>query len=290
MSVRPTDFHHPSCSIREDSMTEETSNLGNDLVTVERRGHVLLITINRPAQRNAVNSKVHAGVGDALEAAANDPEIRCVIVTGAGDKAFCAGADLVALSRGESVAPDDPVKQRWGFAGIANHPISKPVIACVNGDALGGGLEITLACDLAVAVDGARFGLPEPKRGLFAAAGGVFRLPEQLPRKIAMEMVLTGDPISAERALALGLVNALAPRAALLDTAFALAERIAINAPLSVQASKRVALGIVDGQIAAEAESWAQNGRAMKIVFTSEDMREGTAAFAEKRAPAWRAR
>ena len=266
------------------------SALGNDAVTVETRGNVMLITINRPEARNAVNARVHEGVGDALEAADKDAEIRCVIITGAGDKSFCAGADLVALSRGESLAPDDKVKQGWGFAGIASHAISKPVIACVNGTALGGGLEITLTCDLAVAVDSAQFGLPEPKRGLFAAAGGVFRLPEQLPKKIAMEMILTGDPISADRALALGLINAVAPREQLLDTAFALAERIAVNAPLSVQASKRMAQGIVAGHVARDDAPWAQNRAEAKIVFTSEDSREGPKAFAEKRSPVWKAR
>lgn len=266
------------------------TQLGNEAVTVETRGNVMLITINRPEARNAVNRFVHEGVGDALEAAEADSEIRCVIVTGAGDKSFCAGADLVALSRGESLAPDDPAKQKWGFAGLVSHPISKPVIACVNGHALGGGLEITLSCDLAVAVDTAQFGLPEPKRGLFAAAGGVFRLPEQLPKKIAMEMILTGDPISAARALELGLINAVAPREALLDTAFALAERIAVNAPLSVQASKRMAQGIVDGHVAREDSAWAQNRAETRIVFTSEDSREGPKAFAEKRAPVWKAK
>lgn len=266
------------------------SALGNDAVLVETRGHVMLVTINRPEARNAVNRHVHEGVGDALAAADGDAEIRCVIVTGAGDKAFCAGADLVALSRGEALAPDDKVKQAWGFAGLVAHAISKPVIACVNGDAFGGGLEITLACDLAVVVDSARFGLPEPKRGLFAAAGGVFRLPEQLPKKIAMEMILTGDPISAERALALGLVNILAPREGLLDAAFALAERISVNAPLSVQASKRMAQGIANGKVAREESAWAQNRAESKIVFTSEDSREGPTAFAQKRAPVWKAR
>ena len=266
------------------------SELGNQAVTVETRGHVMIVTINRPEARNAVNRHVHEGVGDALHAADNDADIRCVIVTGAGDKAFCAGADLVALSRGEALAPDDKTKQAWGFAGLVSHAISKPMIAAVNGDALGGGLEITLACDLAVAVDSARFGLPEPKRGLFAAAGGAFRLVDQLPKKIAMEMILTGDPIPADRALALGLVNALSPRDALIDTALALAERIAVNAPLSVQASKRVAQGIVDGKVAREEASWAQNRAESKIVFTSEDSREGPKAFAEKRAPAWKAR
>lgn len=266
------------------------TQLGNDAVTVETRGNVMLVTINRPEARNAVNRFVHEGVGDALEAAEHDPEIRCVIVTGAGDKSFCAGADLVALSRGESLAPDDKAKQAWGFAGLVSHAISKPVIACVNGHALGGGLEITLACDLAVAVDTAQFGLPEPKRGLFAAAGGVFRLPEQLPKKIAMEMILTGEPISAARALELGLINAVAPREGLLDAAFALAERIAVNAPLSVQASKRMAQGIVGGQVAREEAAWAQNRAESKLVFTSEDSREGPKAFAEKRAPVWKAR
>lgn len=273
-----------------EAMTDLGTTPGNEAVLVERRGHVMIVTINRPEARNAVNAAVHEGVGDALAAADADPDIRCVIVTGAGDKAFCAGADLVALSRGERLSPADPAKQAWGFAGIVSHPISTPVIAAVNGSALGGGLEIALACDLAVAVDTARFGLPEPKRGLFAAAGGVFRLPEQLPRKIAMEMILTGDPIDAERALALGLVNALAPADRLLDAALSLAARIADNAPLSVQASKRMAQGIVDGSVAREDAAWKQNRLESCLVFSSEDSREGPKAFAQKRAPVWQAR
>lgn len=266
------------------------TELGNDAVRVETRGHVMIVTINRPEARNAVNADVHEGVGDALEAADADPEIRAVIVTGAGDKAFCAGADLVALSRGESLAPDDPAKQAWGFAGLVSHPVSTPTIAAVNGHALGGGLEIALACDLVVAVDTARFGLPEPKRGLFAAAGGVFRLPEQVPKKIAMEMILTGDPISAARALELGLINAVAPAAELMDAAIALAGRITPNAPLSVQASKRMAAGIVDGKVTREEAAWQQNRAESRIVFTSEDAREGPRAFAEKREPIWKAK
>ncbi len=266
------------------------TELGNDAVTVERNGHVMIVTINRPEARNAVNRFVHEGVGDALEAAEHDPEVRCVIVTGAGDKSFCAGADLVALSRGESLAPEDPAKAAWGFAGLVSHAISKPVIAAVNGHALGGGLEITLACDLAVAVDTAQFGLPEPKRGLFAAAGGVFRLPEQLPKKIAMEMILTGDPITAQRALELGLINAVAPAGGLIESALKLAERIAVNAPLSVQASKRMAQGIIDRGVPREEAAWKQNRAETKIVFTSQDSREGPKAFAEKRAPVWQAK
>lgn len=263
------------------SLSEES------VVLREQHGHVMVITLNRPAVRNAVNAAVHEGVGSALVAAERDPQVRCVIITGAGYRAFCAGADLVALSRGESVVSSDPVKQGWGFAGVTRHPISKPIIACVNGDALGGGLEIMLACDLAVAVDTARFGLPEPRHGLFAAAGGVFRLPGQIPKKIAMEMILTGEPIGADRALALGLVNALSPRERLLDTAFSLAQRIATNAPLSVQWSKRVAEGIDDDHIPHEVPAWARNLVAKQAVFSSEDMREGTRAFAEKRMPFW---
>lgn len=259
-------------------------------VLVEQREHVLLVTLNRPEVRNAVDRFVHEGVGNALELAEHEPAIRCVIITGAGDKAFCAGADLLALSRGEPLMPADRDKRKWGFAGIASHPISKPTIGCINGDAFGGGLEIALACDLAVAVDTARFGLPEPKRGLFAAAGGVFRLPRQLPYKIAMEMILTGDPIDAQRALALGLVNTLSPRETLLDAAFALAARIAANAPLAVQAAKRVANGIIAGAVAEEEDAWALSNQEIIAILSTQDLREGTRAFAEKRPPNWSAR
>ena len=259
-------------------------------VLVDRRADITIITINRPEARNAVDARVHEAVGDALEAADADCDVRAVIVTGAGNRTFCAGADLVALSRGERLVPNDPVKVAWGFAGLIRHPISTPVIAAVNGHALGGGLEITLACDLAVAVEDATFGLPEVKRGLFAAAAGVFRLPEQVPRKIAMELILTGDPISARRALELGLINAIAPRERLLDVALELAGRIAVNAPLSVQASKRLAQGIVEGVVPREESAWSQNRAESRLVFSSADSREGPKAFAEKRAPVWLAR
>ena len=173
-------------------------------VLTERRGRVLLVTLNRPAARNAVNLAVTLGLGDALEEAEHDRDIWAVIVTGAGDKAFCAGADLKAISRGESLAPADPARAAWGFGGYVTHHISKPTIAAVNGFALGGGTEISLASDLVVAADTASFGLPEVKRGIYAAAGGVFRLPAQIPKKVAMEMILTGEPITAQRALELG--------------------------------------------------------------------------------------
>ncbi|MGE3301557.1 MAG: enoyl-CoA hydratase-related protein [Hyphomonadaceae bacterium] len=259
-------------------------------VLVEREGHVLVVTINRPDQRNAVNKDVHLGIGMALEEADHDPNIWAVILTGAGDKAFCAGADLKAVSRGERLAPDDPAQQAWGFAGYVTHHISKPTIAAVNGFALGGGTEITLASDLAVAADTASFGLPEVKRGILAGAGGAFRLRAQLPPKIAMEMLLTGDPIPAPRALELGLINAVAPQAQTVEAALKLAARITVNAPLSVQASKRIALGMVKGRIAREDEGWALTRDEAAMVMRSEDAKEGPLAFAEKRAPVWKAR
>ena len=184
-----------------------SAQLGNEAVLVEVRDHVMTITLNRPEARNAVNLQTHLGVGGALEAAEADADVRAVIVTGVGDQAFCAGADLKAISKGERLTPENPEQAAWGFAGLVKHHISKPLIAAVNGLALGGGTEITLACDIAIASDTAAFGLPEVKRGILAGAGGAFRILDQLPRKIAMELLLTGDRISAAKAFELGLVN-----------------------------------------------------------------------------------
>lgn len=258
------------------------------VVRSERRDHVLLITIDRPEARNAVNAAVSTQLGRALHQADTDPEIRVVVLTGAGDRSFCAGADLKAVTRGEDIFPVE--NREWGFAGLVQHPVSVPLIAAVNGAALGGGLEIALACDLVVAAAHAQFGLPEVKRGLIAAAGGAFRLPAQLPHRVAMEMMLTGDPITAERALDLHLINRVVPADGLLDAALGLAAAIAANAPVSVQASKRVALGISAGTRPAEVERWRVNDEEMITVMTSEDAMEGPRAFAEKRDPVWKAR
>jgi crotonobetainyl-CoA hydratase len=266
------------------------SDPSNSAVLVERRGHVMVLTLNRPEVHNACNLAMWLEAGEALEQAAADPEVRVVVVTGAGERTFSAGADLKAIMRGEPARPDDPVKASWGFAGIANHPISKPIIAAVNGNALGGGTELVLGCDLAVAVETARFGLSEVKVGLFAAGGGVFRLGRELPPKLAMEMILTGDPIDAHRALELGLINRVVPHAQLMETALALADKIAANAPLSVQASKRLARRIINGAFADEPEDWRHTEEEMAKLSTSEDAREGPRAFAEKRAPVWKAR
>ena len=271
-------------------MTENAAADEKAAVLVDRRDKVMIVTINRPEARNAVNTAVSVGVGDALAEAEADRGIWVVIITGAGDLAFCAGADLKAVSRGESIVPVDGERAAWGFAGYVSHPISKPTIAAVNGFALGGGTELALASDLVVAAEGASFGLPEVKRGIYAGAGGVFRLPAQVPSKVAMEMILTGEPISAQTALELHLINAVVPRAKLLDAALALAARICANAPLAVQTSKRVALGIVDGRIDAEAASWALNAKEARALHHSRDAQEGPKAFAEKRTPVWEAR
>ncbi len=254
----------------------------------ERRGNTLVITINRPEARNAVNQAVSIGVGDALEQAQANPEIRAVVITGAGDRSFCAGADLKAISRGENLF--HPAHPEWGFAGYVRHFIDKPCIAAVNGTALGGGTELALASDLVVAADSASFGLPEVKRGLIAAAGGAFRIVEQLPRKVALELLFTGDPITAADALRWGLINQAVPAGTELDAALALADRITGNAPLAVQASKRVAYGADDGAVSADEQGWQRVYREIATLIRSEDAKEGPLAFAEKRPPVWKAR
>ena len=265
-----------------------TDGVTGPAALVERRGHVMIITINRPEARNAVNAAVSTAVGDALHDAQQDPDVRVVVITGAGDKSFCAGADLKAISRGENLFhPEHP---KWGFAGYVRHFIDKPTIAAVNGTAFGGGTELALASDLVVACERAQFGLPEVKRGLIAAAGGVFRLVEQLPRKVALELMYTGDPMSSADALKWGLINQVVPDGTELDAALALAERIAVNAPLAVQASKRVAAGVDDGVNTDDEAGWSRTMREIATLIRSEDAIEGPLAFAEKRQPVWKAR
>jgi crotonobetainyl-CoA hydratase len=253
----------------------------------ERRGNVMVITLNRPQARNAVNSAVSTAVGEALAAAHDDPDVRAVVITGTGES-FCAGADLKAISRRESLFHPDHAD--WGFAGYVHHYIDKPTIAAVNGTALGGGTELALASDLVVAEDRAKFGLPEVKRGLIAAAGGVFRVVDHLPRKVAMELLFTGEPISSADALKWGLINQVVPDGTAVDAALALAERITCNAPLAVWASKRVAMGVDDGVITGDELGWTRTMREIGMVIRSEDAKEGPLAFAEKRQPIWKAK
>jgi len=267
-------------------MSERTEDV---LVQVTEEGHVMVVTINRPEVRNAVNGSVHVRVSAALERANRDPSIRAIIITGAGEDAFCAGADLKAIARGENPLTDDPVQAARGFCGIVSHETDKPLIAAVNGIAMGGGAEIVLACDLAIAAETASFALPEVKRGLFAGGGGVFRLQRQIPAKVAMEMLFTGDPITAQRAFELGLVNKIVPQAQVLDAALELARRIAKNAPLGVQASKRITRGAINGTTD-DAFYWQLIQGETDRLMSSEDALEGPRAFAEKRNPVWKAK
>ena len=256
-------------------------------VLVQRRDDVLVITINRPEARNCVNGAVSIGVGDALEEAQQDADVRAVVITGAGDKSFCAGADLKAISRRENLYHPD--HGEWGFAGYVHHFIDKPTIAAVNGTALGGGTELALASDLVVAEERAQFGLPEVKVGLLAGAGGVFRIAQQLPRKVGMQMLLTGEPISAAEA-ELGADERGCPGRHRPGSRTGAGQRITVNAPLSVQASKRIACGADDGVIPDEEPGWARTAREFGTLLRTEDAKEGLLAFAEKRPPVWKAR
>jgi enoyl-CoA hydratase len=247
----------------------------------ERRERTLVITINRPDQRNAVNSAVAAGIAAGLDELDADAELSLGILTGAG-KGFCAGMDLKAFVAGES-----PYAGDRGFAGITQRASTKPLIAAVEGFAVAGGLEVALSCDLVVAARGARLGIPEVKRSLVAAAGALLRLPRVLPRTIAMELALTGEPIDAERGYELGLVNRLAEPGQALAVAFELADQIATNGPLALAATKRILVESVDWS---DSEFFARQGEIAGPVMGSEDAREGAQAFAEKRAPVWKGR
>ena len=253
----------------------------SDVLLRQRQGSIEILTINRPEARNAVNGAVSKAFAAAFDDLENDDGCNVVIVTGAGDKAFCAGMDLKAFAAGEA---GDIMGARGGFGGIAQRDFPKPMIAALNGSALAGGCEIMLSCDLVVAVEGAMIGIPEVKRGLLAGAGGLFRLPKRIPRAIALELALTGDPIDAQRALAIGLINRVVPPAELMTAALALAGTIAENAPLAVRGSKKVMLEA--GEVP-DAEGWAISNAALPPVFSSSDAMEGAVAFAEKRKPVW---
>lgn len=245
-------------------------------VLTEFADNVLVVTLNRPEAGNALNGALSAGLHKALSDAGENPEVRAIILTGAGEKIFCAGMDLKAFAAGEDLA-----KIGLGFAALRE--CKKPIIAAVNGHALAGGFEVVMGCDLIVSVDTARFGIPEVKRGLFAAGGGV-RLPARIPLAVAMEMGLTGDPIDAHRAATLGLINQVVPAAELMTAARAMAARVTANGPLAVQATKQLMLGEIGNG------DTKLMGELQRTVFSSEDAKEGAIAFAQKRAPEWKGR
>ncbi|MGW4804559.1 crotonase/enoyl-CoA hydratase family protein [Kitasatospora sp. NPDC004272] len=253
----------------------------SDAVLTEYGDGVAVITINRPEARNAVDRAVAEGVAAALDVLDARDDLTVGVITGTGGT-FCAGMDLKAFLRGER-----PVVEGRGLAGLTEAPPAKPLIAAVEGHALAGGCEIVLACDLVVAAEDARFGLPEVKRGLVAAAGGLMRLPERIPRQVAMELALTGGFLDAPRAHALGLVNRLTANGGALAGARALAAEIAANGPLAVRATKRI---VTEAPGWPAAERWRRQRALIDPVFASEDAKEGPRAFAEKRAPRWTGR
>lgn len=259
--------------------------MSKEAVLYEKKGKIAIITINRPEAMNAVNAEVWQGIGTALDDYAEDQNLWCAIITGSGDRAFCAGADLKAVAKGEDIYPKGG--EKWGFAGIVQHYINKPIIAAVNGFALGGGTEIALACDLIVASEKATFGLPEVKRGIVAGAGGLLRLPRQLPLKVATELIFTGRPMSPEEAKKWGLVNRVVPHEQLLEKAIELANEIIENAPVAVSVSKEIVYRGLDVPLDHPSTAWEINQEYMRRVMESEDSKEGPRAFAEKRKPQW---
>ena len=253
------------------------------MVEYEQHGRVGLIRINRPDARNAVNADVATSMEAAIDRLEDDPETWVGVLTGAGP-VFSAGADLKAIAAGQGNQLSTP---RGGFGGIARRARTKPMIAAVDGPALAGGCEIALACDLIVASRAAAFGLPEVKRSLAAAGGGLFRLPRILPRNIAVEIILTGDPITAERAAELGMVNQLVEPGEAVTAAMALAERICANAPLAVRESRAVVMAIDTED---DNTLWKMSNRALANLMATEDFAEGPRAFIEKRPPEWKGR
>jgi enoyl-CoA hydratase len=262
-------------------MNVQESPQATEPVLTERRGRVLLITLNRPEVRNAVNAALAAGVGAALDELDDDPQLSVGVLTGAGGF-FSAGMDLGAFVKGESAWFGDR-----GFAGITQRASRKPLIAAIEGFALAGGMEIALSCDLIVAAAGARMGIPEVKRSLVAAGGALLRMPRRMPYHVVMELALTGDPLPAERFRELGLVNRVVEPGTAVDAALELAAELGRNAPLSLVATKRILQEQFDWT---SSEMWDRQGEISGPVFGSEDAREGSAAFKEKREPVWKGR
>ena len=258
-----------------------TTEQATELVVTERHDGVLTITINRPAQKNAINRDVAVALASALDLLDSDPSLSVGVLTGAGGT-FSAGMDLKAFANGQT-----PILPGRGFGGLTQAEVRKPLIAAVEGWALGGGFEMVLACDLIVAAQDAKFGLPEVKRGLIAGEGGVIRLPRRIPYHVALTVLLTGEPISAADAEQYGLVSEITATGAALAGAQELAQRVAGNAPLALARVKQV---LRDTQGLNDSEAFARQAKDAHSLLDNEDAHEGALAFAEKRAPVWRGR
>jgi enoyl-CoA hydratase len=258
-----------------------TTQVATDLVLTEAHDGVLTITINRPAQRNAISREVAEALASALDLLDSDPSLSVGVLTGAGGT-FSAGMDLKAFANGQT-----PIIPGRGFGGLTQADIRKPLIAAVEGWALGGGFEMVLACDLVVAAQDAKFGLPEVKRGLIAGEGGVIRLPRRIPYHVALKVLLTGEPISAVEGEQYGLVNELTAPGAALRAAQELAQRVAGNAPLALAKVKQV---LRETQALNDSDAFERQAKDAHSLLDSEDGHEGALAFAEKRAPVWRGR
>lgn len=253
------------------------------VVEYEKREHIAVITLNRPEARNAVNGEVARRMEAVLDEYEADDDLWAAVLTANGS-AFCAGADLkeIAAGRGREL-----ITKRGGFAGLTRRERSKPLIAAISGSALAGGTEIALSCDMIVCAETTQFGLPEAKRSLVAAAGGLFRLPRAIGMAPALEAIMTGDPIPAERAYQLGMVNQMVPEEEVLAAAMALAERVVAAAPIAARESRGVA---VKAFTESDKELWRASNAAFRRNAETQDYKEGPRAFIEKRAPVWKGR
>lgn len=249
-----------------------------EAVLVSTEDGIMTVTINRPKARNAANKAVAVGIAAAMDELDSNDDIRVAILTGA-DGTFCSGMDLKGFVSGET-----PTVKGRGFAGVTESPPKKPLIAAVEGYALAGGFELAITCDMIIAADDSKFGIPEVKRGLAAGAGGLVKLPRQIPPRLAMELALTGEFITSQRAYEMGLINKVVPSGTALEEAKALAKLISANGPLAVAASKQV---VFESQEWSADEMYAKQGEIIAPVFSSADAIEGATAFAEKRAPKW---